>query len=66
MNMFIGDVNGTDCGLFLNPNHPFPACTEALVSWNGDRVSPCTGLNRYTVLDLVALANGACPCNFPL
>ena len=65
MNVFIGDVNGTDCGVFLDPDFAFPFCPEVLTAWNQENTSPCTGLDRYTVLDAIAFLDGSCACDFP-
>jgi len=66
MNVFIGEAGGSDCGVFLNPDTAFVFCMDVLDAWNQDRLSPCTGLDHYTVLDMVAWLNGSCPCDFPL
>lgn len=66
MNVFINDVNGTDCGILWDPNNPISLCSSALPAWNLPEFSPCTGLDVITVRDLIGFIEGTCPCDFPM
>ena len=63
MNFVVGATNGTDCGIFRDPNQPFLFCGNALANWNLDQFSPCTGLDVVTVRDLLGFIVGDCPCD---
>lgn len=65
MNVFIGEAGPSDCGIFLNPNFAFNLCPSVITNWNREQLSPCTGANRYSILDSISWLEGQCPCDFP-
>lgn len=64
-NFVIGAAGDSDCGIFRDPSNPFLFCSGALTSWGQEQPNSCSGLDTYSVLDLIAFIDGDCPCNFP-
>jgi len=40
-------------------------CPDIFYAWGVNHQSPCSGMNKYTVLDFILYSIDLCPCNFP-